>query len=229
MVFIGTSGLLDMSVEEYGKYLNMVEINTTFYNIPRKEVFKNWYKNTSDNFRFAIKAPSFFTHKKKLLVDKEFKIIWKLFWSRCNILKEKLGYILFQLPSYLKFNDKFIKKLKSLKNFLPNHRYVFEFRNIEFYNDDIFKLFKQFKWTIATIFINNKTGWIKNMPYNKDFYGTDNKYIRLHGSKGQYIGGYNKIDFEQIRTMINKNSYIVFNNTDSDNDAFGDAIKLKNN
>lgn len=229
MVYIGTAGLLNMNIEEYNNYLNMVEINTTFYNIPKKEVFINWYDKTNKNFKFAIKAPSFFTHKKKLLIDKDFKEIWKIFWKRCILLKEKLGYILFQIPSYLKFNDKFIEKLKRLKNFLPEHRYVFEFRNIEFYNETIYKLFKQFKWTIATIFINNKSGWIKNMPKNKNIYYGNNKYIRLHGSKGQYIGNYNKEDFDEINKIINKNSYIVFNNTDSDNDAFKDAIKLKDN
>ena len=67
------------------------------------------------------------------------------------------------------------------------------------------------------------------MPKNKNIYYGDNKYIRLHGSRGQYIGRYNKKDFEKIKKTINKNSYVVFNNTDSDNDAFNDAIKLKNN
>ena len=134
MVFVGTSGLLSMDIKDYEKHLNMVEINTTFYHIQKKEVFINWYNETNKRFKFVIKAPSFFTHKKKLLVDQDFKKVWKIFWKRCNLLKEKLGYILFQLPSYLKFNENFIKKLEILKNFLPDHNYVFEFRNIEFYN-----------------------------------------------------------------------------------------------
>lgn len=225
-IHIGTSGIY-MDIKEYQKYLNMVEINVTFYHIPKEEIFIKWYNNTNKNFKFTLKAPSFLTHKKKLLIDDDFIKVRSLFWNNSKLLKNKLSYILFQLPSYLRYNDNFINKINILANFLPKFNYVFEFRNIEFYNDYLFSLFNKYKFNISTILINNKDGWIRNLPKDINIcYGNNMKYIRLHGSTGQYIGSYKK-DFNKILKLIDKDSCLIFNNTDN-NDAFNDAVYFLN-
>lgn len=238
MVYIGTAGLLDMNIEEYSNILNCVEINTTFYGIPQKHVWRKWKANIlNENFIFSIKAPNYLSHKKKFTVDLDFKKVWKVFWKRCQILENNLGPILFQLPPYLKFTEKIMEKFKELKKFLPKWNYAFEFRNIDFYNDEMYDLFNKYKWTIVLAHINNKTQWIKNMPNKRKLYLTKEIfksniiYMRLHGFSGEYIGSYNKkfLNYlsEFIKKYKRKSIYIIFNNTDS-GDALNNAIELSN-
>jgi len=41
----------------YSEKFNTVEIDSTFYGIPRKTTIENWYKAVPDDFRFAAKFP----------------------------------------------------------------------------------------------------------------------------------------------------------------------------
>ncbi|MGB7936365.1 MAG: DUF72 domain-containing protein [Nitrososphaeraceae archaeon] len=66
---------------------NYVEIDSTFYNIPSKQMVTNWNRRTPDNFRFTTKFPKIITH------DKKFKNVQKdleLFYQRMERLKIKL-------------------------------------------------------------------------------------------------------------------------------------------
>ena len=50
----------------YGKHLSAVEINNTFYRLPKKEVVENWAAQVPEGFRFSIKAPRSITHFRRL-------------------------------------------------------------------------------------------------------------------------------------------------------------------
>src|SRR3954469_3970024 len=53
----------------YGERLPTVEINNTFYQMPKASVLENWAKCTPPEFRFAIKAPRRITHMARLKAD----------------------------------------------------------------------------------------------------------------------------------------------------------------
>jgi uncharacterized protein YecE (DUF72 family) len=82
--------------------LNTVEINGTFYSLQRPESFQSWYRQTPDDFRFAVKGARFITHMKKLN-DVETPLA-NFFASGVLALGDKLGPILWQLPPNLGFN-----------------------------------------------------------------------------------------------------------------------------
>src|SRR5581483_8806505 len=50
----------------YSERLPTVEINNTFYAMPKANVLENWRKCTPETFRFAIKAPRRITHEARL-------------------------------------------------------------------------------------------------------------------------------------------------------------------
>ncbi len=72
MIFIGTSGYnyphwwngvfypSDLPqkkwLEFYAEYFDTVELNVSFYRLPKKEVFEGWYKRTPKRFFFAVKG-----------------------------------------------------------------------------------------------------------------------------------------------------------------------------
>src|SRR5437868_5631804 len=77
----------------YAAKFATVELNNSFYHLPTAETFAQWRKAAPPGFLFAVKGSRFFTHMKKLNLDKE---SLKPFFTNVAKLKEKLGPILFQ-------------------------------------------------------------------------------------------------------------------------------------
>jgi len=53
-------------LEFYAQYFDTVELNVSFYRLPKKEVFDSWYKRTPKRFSFAVKGSRFITHIRRL-------------------------------------------------------------------------------------------------------------------------------------------------------------------
>jgi uncharacterized protein YecE (DUF72 family) len=84
---------------EYGRQLATVEINYTFYRMPKREFMERWAAQVPDDFRFSIKASRRITHDKRL---KEVGDLTGYLFDTCKALGDKLGVVLFQLPPNLK-------------------------------------------------------------------------------------------------------------------------------
>jgi uncharacterized protein YecE (DUF72 family) len=81
----------------YAERLPIVEINNTFYRLPRKEQLAQWRTQVPEGFRFAVKAPQRITHRKRLVDCAE--EVASLF-EALEVLGDSLGSVLFQLPPY---------------------------------------------------------------------------------------------------------------------------------
>src|SRR5690606_28208600 len=123
--------------EHYIKYFQTVEINNSFYKLPSRETFGTWKDSVPKDFVFAVKANRFITHMKKL---KDPKTTFTNFITQVEVLQEKLGPILFQLPPRWKYNE---ERFQAFLEILPSqYRYTFEFRDQSWYNDSAYKLLK---------------------------------------------------------------------------------------
>jgi uncharacterized protein YecE (DUF72 family) len=79
----------------YRKIFNHVEVDSTFHNIPSRQMVKNWKKGTPGNFRFTLKFPKIITHEKRFKnVENELSI----FYENMEPLKDKILTLLIQLP-----------------------------------------------------------------------------------------------------------------------------------
>ena len=85
----------------YASRLPAVEINNTFYRMPRASVLETWRDAVPEDFRFVIKAARRITHQAKL-VDCEDAVAHLA--GLLETLGDKLGCVLFQLPPYLRKN-----------------------------------------------------------------------------------------------------------------------------
>ncbi|MEM7412615.1 MAG: DUF72 domain-containing protein [Myxococcota bacterium] len=83
----------------YAEQLPAVEINNTFYRMPKREVVEGWAAQVPDDFRFAIKASRRITHQKRIQ-DAGEELDYLL--SVLEPLGDRLGTLLFQLPPYLR-------------------------------------------------------------------------------------------------------------------------------
>ena len=95
--------------EYYAKDFDTVEINNTFYQLPKEASLKRWHRQAPKHFIYSVKANRYITHIKRL---KDTSQELERFFERVGILAEKLGPVLYQLPPNLH------KDLDLLKTFI---------------------------------------------------------------------------------------------------------------
>jgi uncharacterized protein YecE (DUF72 family) len=119
----------------YSARLPTVEINNTFYQMPKAAVLENWTKTTPEKFQFAVKAPRRITHMSRLKADTAADSVSFLYTTLAT-LEAKRGPVLFQLPPFLK---KDLPRLSEFLALLPDgHGAAFEFRNDSWFDDDVY-------------------------------------------------------------------------------------------
>lgn len=83
----------------YGERLSAVELNNTFYRLPKRTTLESWAEQVPEGFRFAVKASRRITHFARL---KEADEVTEFFLTNTEVLGEKRGVLFFQLPPNLK-------------------------------------------------------------------------------------------------------------------------------
>jgi uncharacterized protein YecE (DUF72 family) len=129
----------DAMLAFYAERLPTVEINNTFYQMPKTTVLENWVQATPPDFRFSIKASRRITHDARLKADVAADSVAYLYRT-LEALGDKRGAVLFQLPPFLK---KDVPRLNEFLALLPaGHRAAFEFRNESWFDDDVYAALK---------------------------------------------------------------------------------------
>lgn len=124
----------------YSARIATVEINNSFYQMPKVPVLENWARSTPDSFRFAIKSPRRITHDARLKADTAADSVAYLY-KTLETLGPKRGPVLFQLPPFLK---KDLPRLCEFLHLLPEgHHAAFEFRNETWFSDDVYDALKK--------------------------------------------------------------------------------------
>jgi uncharacterized protein YecE (DUF72 family) len=117
----------------YAARLPAVEINNTFYRMPKPALLEGWASQVSPEFRFVLKASQRITHRKRL---KEAGEEVAYFFKTAATLGDRLGPALFQLPPNLK---KDLPRLEAFLGVLPEGaRAAFEFRHASWFEEDVF-------------------------------------------------------------------------------------------
>jgi len=205
----------------YVKHFDTVELNVSFYRLPRKEAFASWRKKAGNNFVFAIKGWRMISHIKKL---KNCQEEIKKFFEAANGLKSKMlnlksknySIILWQLPPSLKL-DSF--RLANFLAMLPgNWRYAFEFRHPSWGSEKTWEILRKHK---AAVVFQDFPGWPVFEEITADFV-----YLRFHGKESLYSSCYTEKELKDWAKKIKNwqkqglDVYVYFNN-----DALGYAIE----
>ena len=122
-------------LEYYSQRLSSVEINNTFYRMPRAEMLEKWASQVPRDFSFVLKANRRITHMKRLkAVDDPLDYQVR---TAVGALGDRLGPILFQLPPYLR---KGVERLRDFLAILPDGvRAAFEFRHESWFVDEVYQ------------------------------------------------------------------------------------------
>lgn len=102
-------------LSHYATRLASVEINNTFYRMPRPSLLQSWAQQVGSDFRFAVKASRRITHFKKLRQTQE---LVDYLAQGLGSLGHALGPVLFQLPPTLRCD---LELLRDFLASLPGH------------------------------------------------------------------------------------------------------------
>ena len=197
----------DRWLEYYAQSFDTVELNNTFYHLPKPQSLKRWHTITPKDFIYAVKASRYITHIKKL---KDISEELTRFLDLVGILGKKLGPILYQLPPSLHKNldrlESFISAIGRPKKGIA----VFEFRHESWYCEDTYKLLRKFN---AGFCIHDLSGLQSPRIVTADII-----YVRFHGTTGRYSGCYSKTQLRNWAKWLKDRAkdvrgiYVYFNN-----------------
>ena len=123
----------------YSSKFPTVEINNTFYRLPREDVLQSWAAQVPEPFTFAIKASQRITHWARLKPQCATAVEFLL--KNTSLLAGRLGPILFQLPPNL---EKETDLLRAFLDMLPRERrYTLEFRHESWFDEDVFSVLRE--------------------------------------------------------------------------------------
>ncbi len=123
----------------YAERLSTVEINNTFYRLPKTSVLESWAEQVPEGFRFSIKASRRITHFTRLKPESAEPTAFLL--SQLETLGERLGAILFQLPPNLKVD---VDRLSAFLELLPEGTpAAFEFRHASWHDEAIHDVLRE--------------------------------------------------------------------------------------
>jgi uncharacterized protein YecE (DUF72 family) len=118
----------------YAERLSTVEINNTFYRMPKREVLESWARKVPEDFVFVLKASRKITHHARLKEEAADSV--EYLWKVARTLGPHLGPVLFQLPPNL---AKDVDRLLSFMATLPEGlRAAFEFRHPSWLDEEVY-------------------------------------------------------------------------------------------
>ncbi len=192
----------DMWLEHYMLFFPVVELNVSFYRLPSEDMFRSWRRRAKQHFSFIMKLSKIITHNRRLKCSKE---ELERHLSRYRLLEDKLELVLVQLPGSFK------KNLEALEGFLkllpPDLKFAFEFRNISWWDEDVFRLLKEHG---AGIVVTDWKGMPEEYPEGFSIY-----YIRRHGPAERYASRYSEEYLERLADrllQLEGIKYVLFNN-----------------
>lgn len=148
---------VDQMLAFYGTRLSTVEINNTFYRMPRPSVLEGWAAKVPETFRFAVKAPRRISHIKKL-ADCEQEAAY--LFGALEALGARLGCVLVQLPPHARAN---VESLLSFLALAPRGiRLAFEFRHDSWCDDAVLDALR--KHGAAWVTADNDGGMPPTLP-----------------------------------------------------------------
>jgi uncharacterized protein YecE (DUF72 family) len=162
-------------LEIYASRFPVVEVNNSFYQLPKEATFEKWKAETPARFQFAVKASRYITHIRRLRDCGE---PVKLFWSRATRLGDKLGPVLFQFPPNFAAE---VDRLREFLTLLPDAMLAaFEFRDDSWRSDTALSLLDDAgaAWVLA-----DRPGWRVPLLVTGGW-----SYVRFHQGRAAHPG-----------------------------------------
>ena len=207
-------------LEHYATLFGTVEVNNTFYRLPRREAVAAWVEETPAGFLFAVKASRYLTHVKRLH-DMETGV--ERFYERIEPLRRspKMGPILWQLPPTFRRDD---ERLARALEQLPPGRHCFELRHESWFADDVYELLRSHD--VALVIGDHPA-----RPWQTHERTAGWTFVRFHHGRRGRNGNYSERELgewaERIDGWRRRVEVFAYFNNDWEGYAVRNALRLK--
>ena len=207
-------------LERYVELFDTVEVNATFYRLPRRETVAAWVDETPPGFLFAVKASRYLTHVRRL---RDLDQGLARFYASIEPLvrSPKLGPVLWQLPESFHRDD---ERLATALERLPPGRHCFEFRHEGWFRPDVYALLREHGAALVV-------GDTPKRPFQAHELTADWTFVRFHHGRRGRRGNYSERELEEWAERLagwreRADVYAYFNN-DWEGFAVRNAVRLR--
>ena len=176
-------------LSEYAKRLTSVEIDSTFYAIPKATVVEGWREKTPDSFVFAAKFPKTITHEKRL-IDCQEEVA--AFVEVMSLLGPKLGPLLLQFPVTFQAHE-FDTLARFLDSLPDGFRYAVEVRHHSWLDTQFFDCLREHGVAFALV----DSPWLPRTVITT----TDFTYIRWMGDRNEPFTDFSRIRLDRSEDL----------------------------
>jgi uncharacterized protein YecE (DUF72 family) len=193
-------------LEHYAQFFDTVEVNSTFYRLPRRASVARWVEQSPKNFCFAIKGSRYLTHIKRL---NDMGLGLQRFYACIDPLvrSAKLGPILWQLPPNFKRDDG--RLANALERLPGEQRHAFEFRDASWFHEDVYALLREHR---VALVIGDRP---EVHSFQTHVLTADFTFVRFHSGTRGRRGNYSEGELEEWAQRIERwpvDVYAYFNN-----------------
>lgn len=204
-------------LQRYAEQLNAVEINSTFYRLPRAATLARWRDETPAHFRFSVKLPGQLTHEARL---RRARAGLNEFLRLCRELQPKLSVVLVQLPKSFEYESRVARTFLELLRAEYGGSVVWEPRHPSW-----------FTARVTELLLRYDSGRVAADPAcvpeaSRPQPSSGVVYFRLHGSPEMYRSNYERAYLEHLAAAARGyaaqgySTWFMFDNT-----TFGAATK----
>jgi len=196
------------------RMLPTIEINGSFYSLQSPAYYAEWHDDTPEGFVFAVKAPKYITHLRRL---KDIETPLANFLANGLFeLKDKLGPILWQFPPQMRFDPERFEaffaqlphdtgaaaaiavrhdhRVEGRTSLVPDCarplRHAVEIRHESFATPEFVAMLR--RHDVALVVADTAGKWPLLEDLTSDFV-----YLRLHGDQELYASGYGDAALER--------------------------------
>jgi uncharacterized protein YecE (DUF72 family) len=204
----------------YAEVFDTVEINTTFYRLPKREAVQGWVEQSPPAFVFAVKASRYLTHIKRL-TDMERGVARLLERLEPLTASPKMGLMLWQLPGNFRRDD---ERLAFALERLPPGRHAFEFRHPSWFADEVLAALRAHGVALTI-------GDHPERPWQPHELTADFTLVRLHyGHRGRR-GNYSATELDEwaaeLRRLAGRADVFAYFNNDWEGFAVRNALGMR--
>jgi len=203
----------------YAAYFDLVEVNSTFYRLPRVKTSARWFelaRAVNPEFEFVVKVPQEITHRDRFASERSIAA-----YSRTAEIADALGakILLFQTPTSFRPTRENIAHLRAFFEKVDRHgrRFAFEPRGWD----------ERSVRTVLDLKLIHVTD-----PFSRPPLTSGTAYLRLHGTppgERMYRYDYTETDLRRLAEMISSldagEVYLLFNN----DHMYANALAYKEN
>src|SRR3954465_2293523 len=197
-----------------------VEVNSTFYRLPKRDPVAHWVEQVPEDFVFAVKVSRYLTHIKRLTTVREGmeRLLERI---EPLITAGRLGPLLWQPPPNFQRDDE--RLANALAEFPDGLRHAVEFRHSTWFHDDVYALLREHG--VATVLAHDARRDLPLPPPTADL-----GFVRFHwgarGRRGNYSDAELRDWVEPLQELAGGREVFAYFNNDWGALAFRNAVTL---